>query len=566
MKPRRAHAKDLPWLTPSAHSLRALARSRLADIWPLVRSDPGLVLLIARTCRRRSSASGLAACDVRVLRASLQYLQSTPETGFVDWSRAGCRVVHSTALSHAQIAAGLAELVPGCDRQQAWVAGLCAALGWMAACAIDPVLVEKTVGGHATAGFDAAGLARRVSNAWRLPRWLSAIAGHLALPAEFAVRLGADQTLFQVAQLAVLLGQRAGTGLRLAVGAETSELLASLRIGLDQAEAIVAGIAQQPATPLQWESPASQPLLIDLLELALRDRSRRERAQLERLHRDVDRLEDVLASRRGDEKARLETLKLAALAEFAAGAGHEINNPLAVISGQAQYLLKQLDVLDGPPDEIDSPAEYLANLRSELTPSLQKIIGQTQRIHGILTELMQFARPGTPKAQRVDAGDIVQETRQELQALAEARQVRLVGESPDVPIAIHADPAQVRAALTALVRNAIEAAPRGGWASVRIERDDAERVALLIEDNGPGPGPIAQEHLFDPFFSGRIAGRGRGLGLPTAWRLACQQHGDLRYDGTHEGVTRFRLILPAAGAAPVPVYANGRNGAAHHER
>ncbi len=377
------------------------------------------------------------------------------------------------------------------------------------------------------------------------------------------MRLGADRTLFQVVQLAVLLGQRAGDRLGIAVGAATDELLAVLGIRLEQAETILAATDQPAVAMPVWESPANQPLLLDLLELALRDRVRRERGQLERLHRDVDRLQETLASRRTEDTTRLQPLKLAALAEFAAGAGHEINNPLAVISGQAQYLLKQLEVLDGPADEIDDAAAYLANLRRELAPSLHKIVGQTQRIHGILTELMQFARPVTPKLQRVDLANLVDETRQALQALADERQIRLIRDGAAPPIALHADPAQARAALTALWRNAIEAAPVGGWAGVRIEWDDAEHVALLVEDNGPGPGPVAQQHLFDPFFSGRIAGRGRGLGLPTAWRLACQQRGDLRFDGTHDGVTRFRLILPAAAPAPVPAYANGRNGTAH---
>jgi signal transduction histidine kinase len=567
MKPRRAHAKDLPWLTPSAQSLRALARARLADIWSECRTDPGLVFLVARACRR-SAGIGSASCDVRVLRESLHHLQSAADAGLVDWNRAGCRVVYATAHTCAQLAAGLAERIGGCDREHAWMAGWTTQLGWLAACATDPLMVEKTLTGHAEAGFDAAGLARRISNAWRLPAWLSTVAGHLALPVDFAERLGADRRLFQIVQLAVLLGQCGGTGPRLAVGAETSDLLAALHVSHGQAEAIIASIGQEPPPQLPSDSPATQPLLIDLLQIGLRDRARRERAQLERLHRDMDRVQETLARQRRDANGRLQALKLAALAEFAAGAGHEINNPLAVISGQAQYLLKQLDVLDGPAEEIDDPAEYLANLRRELAPSLAKIIGQTQRIHGILTDLMQFARPVTPRLQHVDAGDIIDETRQALQALADERQVRLVADGAGPPTAIHADPAQVRAALTALVRNAIEAAPPGGWASIRLECDhgngDGNGVALVVEDNGPGPGPLAQEHLFDPFFSGRIAGRGRGLGLPTAWRLACQQRGDLRFDGTHDGVTRFRLVLPTTSSA-VPVYANGCNGAAHHE-
>jgi two-component system, NtrC family, sensor kinase len=365
-----------------------------------------------------------------------------------------------------------------------------------------------------------------------------------------------------VVQLAVLLRQREASAPFLQVGADVSDLLASLQLSVEQVEKIVH--APSPAPGAAWESPASQPLLVDVLELALRNLRRDDRTRINQLHDDVDRLQEALETRRDEERRRVQALKLSALAEFAAGAGHEINNPLAVISGQAQYLLRQLEVLDGPAEEIDNPVEYLANLKAQLAPALHKIVGQTQRIHGILTDLMQFARPTAPRAQAVDVGNAIQEVAASLQTLADEHGVRLVCAGAESHAAIQADPSHVRASLTALLRNAIEAAPTGGWAGIRVEREDSTRMVLVVEDSGPGPGPLAQEHLFDPFFSGRSAGRGRGMGLPTAWRLASQQDGDVRFDGTRDGVTRFSLILPAAAMPPAPVYTNGRNGSAHH--
>ncbi len=86
-------------------------------------------------------------------------------------------------------------------------------------------------------------------------------------------------------------------------------------------------------------------------------------------------------------------MKLSALAELAAGAGHEINNPLAVISGQAQYLLKQLQSAEDTLAEETSPTALLEGLKAKFTRPLEAIVGQTQRIHLVLTDLMQFARP-----------------------------------------------------------------------------------------------------------------------------------------------------------------------------
>src|SRR5205814_621844 len=93
------------------------------------------------------------------------------------------------------------------------------------------------------------------------------------------------------------------------------------------------------------------------------------------------------------------------------------------------------------------------------------------------------------------------------------------------------DPAQMRTVLTALIRNAIEAAPPAGWARLSIEQTP-NGLALVMEDSGPGPTLADREHLFDPFYSGRKAGRGRGLGLSTAWQLARLHGGLVRFDGT----------------------------------
>src|SRR5207244_12655826 len=109
------------------------------------------------------------------------------------------------------------------------------------------------------------------------------------------------------------------------------------------------------------------------------------------LEGDIDRLHDALRVQQRSEAERLRGRKLSALAEFAAGAGHEINNPLAVISGQAQYLLTH------EPD----PARHRA---------LQTIVTQTKRIHQILGDLMLFARPPKPKKQVLDAAALTQET------------------------------------------------------------------------------------------------------------------------------------------------------------
>jgi signal transduction histidine kinase len=85
---------------------------------------------------------------------------------------------------------------------------------------------------------------------------------------------------------------------------------------------------------------------------------------------------------------------------------------------------------------------------------------------------------------------------------------------------------------------------RTRWAGVRLDATVPERLDFVVEDSGNGPGPAEREHLFDPFYSGRKAGRGRGLGLATAWRLAREHGGDVAFDSHTPGPTRFILSLP----------------------
>lgn len=234
----------------------------------------------------------------------------------------------------------------------------------------------------------------------------------------------------------------------------------------------------------------------------------------------------------------LEELKLRGLAELAAGAAHEINNPLAIISGQAQHLLKS----EESPDRIHA---------------LQRIVSQSQRIHGILNDLMLYARPPRPHRRSVALPPLVASAALELADLALERRVRLELVETRHRVRLHADPHLLQTAIHCLLRNGVEAAPAEGWVRVVIEttRDQAR---IVVEDNGPGLNPAQREHLFDPFYSGRSAGRGVGLGLSKAWRIAQLHGGELDFDSQIGKPTRFVLVLPLELAAPEQKPAPGR--------
>jgi signal transduction histidine kinase len=533
----------LPWLAPGAAALVALAKGASHATWREVRPDPGAVLLIVRQTTATLTSPALSFFPALLYEPAIctEALRQLDQPGFVDWSQPATQPIYHASLAYASLSCRLAECCGRCDPENAWVAGLLAPLGWLAVCATNPTqaadcLAEPTFARRPAQtqqrlwGFDQAALARRLARRWRLPSWLAAIVGHLGLPVSVAQTLGADPDLLSVVQLAVLLVQQQGVPLHLTVGTTAGEGDSALGLTsgvLEELEREARRLATQAPEVRSWQPPQALPLLRELLTLAAENRRLGNVPLLERLETEVDDLHQAVEDQHASALEQLQTRKLNALAEFAAGAGHEINNPLAVISGQAQYLLR---------GESDGSRQQ----------SLQIIVSQTQRIHETLRELMQFARPPRSQKQELDLVSLVREALTSLGDLASERRVRLVFPENHEPVHLDADPTQLRTALTCLLRNAIEAAGADGWAGIRLERVGPDQMDVVVEDSGSGPAWAQREHLFDPFYSGRPAGRGRGLGLPTAWRLAREQGGDVRFVGLPGGPTRFVLSLPHA--------------------
>lgn len=592
MKAPGVAAMDLPWLPPSAAALAALTRPQAATIWSQVRHDPGCVLLLARSQGDASGSLTAALGSLSILETALHFLQNS-KAPCIDWRRPENARVAAVSQRQAWLATDIAARVPNCDLERAWTGGLLAPLGWLALAALEPaprrvapprllepgkadVASDEAAGCLADSlqlvergreiptwqcdrwGLDHTAIARRLGHLWRLPAWLAPILGHLGLHVRIAERLGAEPLLFQVVQLAVALWQERERGLGLSVGTPIDELAGNLGLAAGELDALVKAAAQMPVELPAADAGWTPAVLADLLRLAVEQR--RQQDTMARLQHDVDQLQQALEQQCREEKDRLQSLKLSALAELAAGAGHEINNPLAVISGQAQYLLKQIALAEEQLVEDPSPTLYLDSLKAKLHKSLTTIIGQTQRVHHVLTDLMQFARPGTPRKQPIAVATLLRDVAAGLQAAAAEKRITLT--CPDAPadLIVRGDASQWRTVLVNVLRNAVEAAPAEGWVRLHCQRDGADWVEIAVEDNGVGPAPAMREHLFDPFYSGRSAGRGRGLGLSTAWRLARQNGGQVRFAGTDHQATRFVLRLPVALDASVPLNGNVLNG------
>jgi signal transduction histidine kinase len=509
----------LPWFWPDASSFHLLAERAETIPWQAVRSDPGLLLFILA----RDLPIPEASISEDDLRAAAEML-SDSSAPWTDWKSPALQPAVRAALSAARFAEILAATVD-VDPAKAWAGAWLAFAGWLsvgvvdsravADCLASPTLPIDPFGAQLRVwGMSRADIAWRLSSEWTMPRWAQVLLGRLdGTPAD-AEQFGGERRLQAVVQTAVVLAEQAETRLYISEEIDLAAALAELQLRSSDLDRVREQYATENFVDgwlnREWSDPRLEPGLVERL---------RGEIVLDRDDGDLPLLLDEYTE-------RVKAAKLAAVAEFAAGASHEINNPLAVISGQSQYLLKlQSD---------DRSRE-----------ALHSIIRQTRRIHATLTELMYFARPPAPRPEWIELGRLVREAASSLTSLAAERGIEMELGGVTAPLWVDVDPKQLTIALTALIRNGVEAATSGGWVRVSTAfRPD--RLEIVVEDSGPGPDELSREHLFDPFYSGRAAGRGRGLGLPAAWRLAREHGGDVRYVPMAGGPTRFVLSLPSS--------------------
>jgi len=218
----------------------------------------------------------------------------------------------------------------------------------------------------------------------------------------------------------------------------------------------------------------------------------------------------------------------AGLVEMAAGAGHELNNPLSVISGRAQLLM------EGESDE-------------NKIGGLKKIQQNSEALSQIIVNLLSFAEPKSPKATKVEAGQIIEE------AIQLVMMKKSVSESDFVVVneleegqAVFVDSGQIASAIANILHNAIEACGEE-LRPVEINVGGGESgdiVSIVITDHGCGMDSDTIAKATHPFFSGKKAGRQRGMGLANARRLIELNKGTLSFDSMVGQGTSVVVELP----------------------
>lgn len=253
------------------------------------------------------------------------------------------------------------------------------------------------------------------------------------------------------------------------------------------------------------------------------------RADRESLEQRVADLQQTTTNLRSAQDQVLRTEKLASVGRLSAGVAHEIGNPLAAILGMVELL----ESGDLPEDESH---EFIRRIRTE-----------TERIHRIIRDLLDFASLGndsvpTPDAS-ADVASVVRDSIALVKPQRAFREIRVEVEAPPNLPRVAGDESRLAQVLLNLFLNAADAIDGRGTISVRVTTAES-RLAIVVDDDGPGIDPGVLTTLFEPFVTTKPVGKGTGLGLAVCHTIAQRLGGSMTAENRPERGARFTLTLP----------------------
>jgi two-component system, NtrC family, sensor kinase len=230
----------------------------------------------------------------------------------------------------------------------------------------------------------------------------------------------------------------------------------------------------------------------------------------------------------------LQSQKLASLGELSSGIAHEINNPLAIIGQEAQWLGHLLENI--------SPQD--AEWQEEIKDSLREIVLQVDRGREITHKILDFARKNEPLLQLADINKLLEDMVKLVEKEAGHKGITIVRRyEMDLP-AIFTDPPLVRQVILNLLNNAVYAIEANGVIEVATYKVNDGSVVFKVEDTGCGIPQQNLSQIFDPFFTTKPQGKGTGLGLSICHGIISKLGGRISVESRAGEGTTFAVHLP----------------------
>ena len=234
-----------------------------------------------------------------------------------------------------------------------------------------------------------------------------------------------------------------------------------------------------------------------------------------------------LSERRRFEQQMVQSGRLAAIGELAAGVAHEINNPLFAILGLVEFLLKEVEPGTKPHDRL-------------------KLVQQTGlEIKDVVRALLDFARERSDEFELVDLADVLGQTVELVRRTTLRKEIEIVERYGHEPLVAHASAGQIKQVVLNLVTNAQQALRDTGTITIALAREDG-RAIVRVTDTGPGIAPDVFDRIFDPFFTTKRELGGTGLGLPLSQSIVDAHGGTLSAVSPSGGGAEFTFTLPLA--------------------
>ncbi len=237
--------------------------------------------------------------------------------------------------------------------------------------------------------------------------------------------------------------------------------------------------------------------------------------------------QDALEDLKHFQQQMVQNEKLVSIGQLAAGAAHEINNPLTGILGYSDLLAED------------------PNMTDRQRATAEKIRTLARRIKTLVTSLLSFARRVPPEKGLLDLNEVI-ETALNLNNLG-LRDKKIEIEilpDPDLPL-VHGDANQLLQVCFNLMSNAVDALEEVGGGKLVIRTDhDPRRVVVEFSDTGPGM--TSPQQVFDPFFTTKPVGKGTGLGLSICYGIVQEHGGRISCHNRPEGGATFTVEFPVS--------------------